>query len=89
MGMDDTVDFVQQIHKETTEQSIWIRQWLHHVAVGCHWKPAINFNLEITIDVFVTNIRFQEMHGFYQLVIHYSIFKISLSNMFVLRLEVL
>ena len=42
--MNDTVDrpinFVQQTHKETTEQSIWIRQWLHHVAVGCHYDLA-------------------------------------------------
>ena len=42
--MDDTVDrpinLVQQTHQETTEQSIWIRQWLHHVAVGCHCDLA-------------------------------------------------
>ena len=34
------INFVQQTHKETTEQSIWIRQWLHHVAVGCHCDLA-------------------------------------------------
>ena len=44
MCIDDTVDrlinSVQQTHKETTEQSIWIRQWLHHVAVVCHCDLA-------------------------------------------------
>ena len=49
----------------------------------------IDFSLQITIDIFVINIRFQEIHGFYQLVIYYSILMISLSNMFVLRLKTL
>ena len=44
MYMDDTVDrlinSVQQTDNETIEQSIWIRQWLHHVAVGCHCDLA-------------------------------------------------
>ena len=31
------------------------------------------------IDIFVTNIRFQEMQGFYQLVILYSIMTMTIS----------